>query len=1672
VSERKLYPWIAVTEIMDDEYRHAVVEIALGHLRQASNDLARFAKNSMSYMTVPGFRSVDRAPVDRARDIVGEEMLLDNDVATAVICLWAEAKADLVEELRSVAESEGLHLSSPWTWEEGGEGFILSEEVEALQDLAGGIATDESAPEADHFRLAFWLSGCLSAEAGPVEQLAVVAVTDVEEQAIAPGDGEPQEDVLLRGEEKHLLREEEQHVIGTETDGVTEVEEASTYADSLDSLRRELAELFEEFQRAEQDALASAQGALTAAKNSNLRAAGERCEELRHRVYAWQAQAKPLRRIVKQALLRLRDEAEIWPDLGLELGTESALTMDLLDEQPLSHTVEAIFGDLQRLRDYDEARQEILVEVDEVRAAMKGIHSDLSHWTPDESLSERDVPHWEDESTLTLADAKQLLRAAEAKKKELEDQQVQLRQLSRNRISNQIENLQQLGYPSGKPVWNDQTLEELLASDLERFSGSELGRLEEALVARVEERAVAVSSPEPQELAAELQREWDHAKLVELLECLAKDKRDVQTFLLIMGATAAVPCSEPIRLERSVVSSLLRGVGRLSRKTYPFQLLSALASDLLDGWQPVDVHSEAELRLVFLAANYAGVGLPDGFLWRFAQGEWNWPIEEMRGWNSVWQTALQGGKPSVSDEAEEEQLSDILDEARSRVDQTFAREGGRYVRLNSIRNPHYANMLRSEVMPWLQEQVNTLRALELDLPDSDWDHRSQVVKRLESFFVGELATKLEHESLEEMYEAAILNAGIHDAESFHRETALRVMEDCADSILIYGRSLLDLWRTKMEHRGAISRQELQAELECIPDLSALGQAALDTIIQASRSRSEYREASTPPSAEDQLVKQLLSQSVFASSMPHVVGYLTGAPLVWAELLGSLLDDIAQALDPEQAARELLEYEAPDHVLLLKDRVAGNIKEQARTLRGDKKRELNEIEERILEIGGNVEGLREDRELGRWALAYRRSMRRLKEAQVAYEADRAAKQEKAREAMQAILELQMDLFGLRDVIAPEVHQVLDDGLSLARGAIRREKWFDQVHDYVDEIRFLQEHETWPLSTVEEAYRRLERSVKEEAYERPPVTAEEVLLSLEEGDLERLHLSGLAHSMVDTRANLLHNWLEVRELSGFRGEDLKRVERNKIKSLFRYFARMVVMDYGLDQYGNHIAYEDPVVFSHWRLRYHKVDALKTNCVFVALPGNPPKSRDINGLHSILKKKGWLEVFYVFLFVPGIQPELRGRLVASYHRQGLVILDEKAVMDMVLAEGEASKPLWRLRPVMLKSIGKAEGVFQTTNSIDLMSGIFAGRREVIRQIAFSPSDYALYGGRRIGKSSVLKEVKRQLGRSQEVTAVYIDYEGKKPLTDEHAASIVAKELAREVELDRNVRGVDDLEDRLREYLDNEPDRKLVLLIDEIDYYIAANSRRHVLIESLRALSERYSSRFRVIIAGFMKLYDCMLGRGGHYSPSSDPWSRMLDKSISPLPNLSVESAKTIVDEGFKGILGWRYGTHKVPQLIVEHTGGHPSFVQYFCGKVQARVSARGDGVIVPGDIEAVFEDGHPRNSFIAHVRNTLKMNLEDRIGQFLIPWLAHEFGDSPGFTKTQVLDIAGATIDAPISDEELSHILDRLVVTSVIEENVTGMYEFSVPDYPLILKRLGDTAHLNELENEMKKDLKARK
>jgi hypothetical protein len=329
------------------------------------------------------------------------------------------------------------------------------------------------------------------------------------------------------------------------------------------------------------------------------------------------------------------------------------------------------------------------------------------------------------------------------------------------------------------------------------------------------------------------------------------------------------------------------------------------------------------------------------------------------------------------------------------------------------------------------------------------------------------------------------------------------------------------------------------------------------------------------------------------------------------------------------------------------------------------------------------------------------------------------------------------------------------------------------------------------------------------------------------------------------------------------------------------------------------------------------------------------------------------------------------------------------------------------------------------------------------------------------VVLAVKNKLAERKGTRVVHYTFEEDSDLSDDRAAYLLAKELG----LEDGIRDVTAFKQALEKYMDANAEGQLVFLLDEIDNYVAYNCERHQLVDSFRSLADRYPGRFRVVVSGYMKLYDCLKGRGP-YSNTSDPWQRMFEKADDgPLKNLAAEEAEEIVREGFLNILGWSFEHRRIPQDIFMHTGGHPAFVQKFCDKVKEMAGRREDRMVRGDDIESVFMDEDPETSFMAFVNSTLQMNLPaNSVARWLVQFFAGQPDNRLGFTRAEALLMPGL-LGVNIPQEQIESSLERLCVTSVIREATKDHYEYTVPDYPRILSQLGELYSLNDFQKKIK-------
>ena len=1231
----------------------------------------------------------------------------------------------------------------------------------------------------------------------------------------------------------------------------------------------------------------------------------------------------------------------------------------------------------------------------------------------------------------------------------------------------QAKQLRDLGMHTDDLLTDQVKLASIREKRIELWPAEQLVAVAAAAKQRIEELAAARANVSAAELAQRLRHDWQVDTFTALLDRLACDRRNEEIFLLVSALTLVE--EERLPLPDTSVRALLEGAARLTASPDGGRLLNLLYSTLEASWQPATQTAAMRWAIALLRAQQAGPAkLPKEMLWLTLP---EWPDARMAKWRQLWEMFLLDHAFVIRSNAEMQKQFDAMAAARDVAAQFLVQERGLYLKARS-NDARIARLLNKVLLPWYDKRLRDLRTLETKVaqggPLPDEPQLRQVITACER-----LAVDLTEEATYQRHEEGIVGEGIDDSSPHIRRASLHIVTDCAGTLRSYAEAIANVAGALLAAANDFSLETLCEELgqHFAPEVIS-GELRVEMLVSASQTAIGERDDGAALLEGAALVEHaLLSQAPLVRRLPTTAAELASHRIDWRKLWHMLLNDIAEPPDSlADTAETLLALHAPSQVLLFANEIDVKLVQQAQQLDDQLSRKTATLYADLLEMGGELPSWQADSRNGRWLLLQRDLNAQLESHREQRRLAEARHQERVAVLFGRTQELQSLLFQQRANMPPSSFESAMRGLQQAQMAAMSApsattEIFAAVGSYCDQLLYQAEHDSWPIDKTTALALELHDALTQTQTARPVLDSAKVMELLERRDLAELGLNPATfdESRVETRTELLHHWHSLLDSKKMLTDEMSAPERTLVQKLIQKFALMVQLAQVFGQDNRHIVVTQPIHFGIYRLKLPKSPSLERNCVVLAAPGNPPQPQQIGLIETLIDDNQWLDDRFVILLMPGCTAKLRERLERGRRNAGLVIVDDAILTRMVLAEREQRRAIGILRSIMINAQNAANTeVFRVEKAVEPRTGIFVGREDLIRQVVDGTNNVALYGGRRIGKSSILSVAHDRLAQREHVQIVQHSFEGGRSVWHDDA---VAKEIARQLGLD----GVVDLQSlavALHEQLDSDPDLRVVLLFDEIDRYIKSTQTRHLLIETLRALSDRHGDRLRIVVAGFMSLYDCLSGRGP-YSGADDPWGRMFHDT-GPVPNLKPEHAEEIVREGFWEVLGWHFESSMIPQLIVERTGGHPDFVQHFCSKLQERVAARGDQTVRREDVKAVFFDDDPSYSFVAHVRKTLKMNL-DPVAHLLILLIADRARESRRLTFEQFAEVARLS-RVEIPRQIIEESLRRLQVTSVVNETKANMYEFAVPDYPLILSRLEETRHVAELEDEVEEVLRA--
>jgi len=348
--------------------------------------------------------------------------------------------------------------------------------------------------------------------------------------------------------------------------------------------------------------------------------------------------------------------------------------------------------------------------------------------------------------------------------------------------------------------------------------------------------------------------------------------------------------------------------------------------------------------------------------------------------------------------------------------------------------------------------------------------------------------------------------------------------------------------------------------------------------------------------------------------------------------------------------------------------------------------------------------------------------------------------------------------------------------------------------------------------------------------------------------------------------------------------------------------------------------------------------------------------------------------------------------------------------------------------------------TNAPVTGSRFFGREFERDRLMSNPESNFLVLGIRRIGKTSLLREVKRLLDERKDGGAVhYLDCSDLLTTEDfvrEVVRKLNPKELTR-LGYQKYVFYFPDFLDRMKSMTKG----KIILLLDEIDNLLIMQRGDWELFRMLRAAAN--SGSCQLVIAGFreaMKEHNLLESPFYRFAQevrlNEFSWKQAHDMIITPMENLRVHFRNK--DE--------------IVRRIYEETAGHPNLIQYYCLILLRRMDESGDREITPEKLIDVYLD----EGFKSHLLTSFLLNTGNREKALIYTiLLGIAEGSLQNFTQAD-MDENLKRENIIIPQDAMDEACDHLILSGVLHRKGRD-YSFTSPVFVKVLQQTHDLQYL---------------
>lgn len=429
-----------------------------------------------------------------------------------------------------------------------------------------------------------------------------------------------------------------------------------------------------------------------------------------------------------------------------------------------------------------------------------------------------------------------------------------------------------------------------------------------------------------------------------------------------------------------------------------------------------------------------------------------------------------------------------------------------------------------------------------------------------------------------------------------------------------------------------------------------------------------------------------------------------------------------------------------------------------------------------------------------------------------------------------------------------------------------------------------------------------------------------------------------------------------------------------------------------------------------------------------GEEVKPRDLSDLRTLMLNLNALSFFALLVVVADEESQQEAtRQLMGLVRGGaddLIVLNLHDLYSLFLA----AEPVARLVEIILQQIDLTV-VSPYVTSGPVPENMFFGRDYELKVILRTIRDasYALVGGRKIGKTSVLNKLQRLIQRTEGLAAFYVDCHGVTDVGSFFEAFQVATgvpvnsakpEALRQALL------------RLRQQAGLRHET-LIFLLDEADQLVRADQDQPTgLWRVFRSLDQEGLCRF--VFTGERFLHKALHNPA---SPLYNAWRTL------QLGYLLPKDVQRIVTEPMEEMGLSCEDSAALVQMVTEMTAGHPNLVQAVCQMLIHLINTRGDRLIRREDIEAVRRDPTYPDLFLEVVWGNAS-TLERLISILM--------AKKPLFTLAEVREALAAQGCSP-STGEIEQALTNLDLIALIRRQ-GGAYAQGAPILGTLLQETG--------------------